>query len=97
LNDLKCIGLSGPFLFAYPYGVCDDIVKNSMIKAGVQAAFTVKPGIVRPKQDPYFIPRIEIFKEDVGWTFLVKVLLAGRFRLLLKKWQAFLKWLHKLS
>jgi len=95
LDDLQAIGLSRPLFFAYPYGVYDDKVQKAMKEAGLQGAFTIKSGMVPPNQNPYEIPRIEVLREDVGWLFLAKVGLAGRFKQTWKSWQSFLKWLRK--
>lgn len=75
--DLEAVGLDRPLLFAYPHGECDHKVQRAVQDAGLEAAFTVKPGLVQPSQDPYQVPRIEILRGDVGWKFRWKVAVAG--------------------
>ncbi|AFZ13626.1 polysaccharide deacetylase [Crinalium epipsammum PCC 9333] len=74
--DLEKVGLNKPILLAYPHGEYDENVKRAVQEAGIQAAFTVEPGLMQPNQDPYQIPRIEILREDVGWKFLWKIFFA---------------------
>jgi glycosyltransferase involved in cell wall biosynthesis/peptidoglycan/xylan/chitin deacetylase (PgdA/CDA1 family) len=75
-QDLARLGLPLPRFFAYPYGVEDERVRRAAQKAGFTAAFTVAPGRVLPGQDLYRLPRIEIFRHDRGWRFLLKLALA---------------------
>jgi hypothetical protein len=74
--DLEEIGLKRPRLFAYPYGEWNHKVQQAAWEAGLQAAFTVASGRVRPGQDVYQIPHIEILRRDVGWKFRWKIALA---------------------
>jgi peptidoglycan/xylan/chitin deacetylase (PgdA/CDA1 family) len=78
LAELESAGLPCPTMFAYPYGEYDERVKDQTKSAGVEAAFTVVAGVVRPDQDPFEVPRIEILRRDTGWKFLWKVWRAGR-------------------
>lgn len=49
-----------------------------MAAAGLQAAFTVGSGIVRPDTDPYRLPCLEILGRDgAGLRFLIKVAWGG--------------------
>jgi peptidoglycan/xylan/chitin deacetylase (PgdA/CDA1 family) len=65
--------------FAYPHGEHDATVRAAVAAAGLEAAFTVTPGIVRPDADPYRLPRIEILRSDgAGLRFLIKVWTGGR-------------------
>ena len=75
-QDLARLGLPLPRFFAYPYGAQDERVQRAAQRAGFTAAFTVAPGKVLPGQDPYRLPRIEIFREDQGWRFRLKLALA---------------------
>jgi peptidoglycan/xylan/chitin deacetylase (PgdA/CDA1 family) len=77
LNDLETSGFDRPSLFAYPYGIHNQIVRKAVQDAGIFAAFTVNPNPVSQGQDPFQIPRIEILRDDVGSKFLAKVLLRG--------------------
>lgn len=86
IEDLEKIGLKRPRFFAYPYGESDRRVQQAAHKADLQAAFTVKAGLVRSSQDPYRIPRIEILKGDVGWKFRWKVEMAGTASLLSRRY-----------
>jgi peptidoglycan/xylan/chitin deacetylase (PgdA/CDA1 family) len=75
--DLGTFGLGRPRLFAYPHGENDRRVQRAAQEAGLEAAFTVKPACVRPNQNPYQVPRIEILRADAGWKFRWKVAFAG--------------------
>ena len=75
-QDLARRGLPLPRFFAYPYGVEDERVRRAVQQAGFTAAFTVGPGRVLPGQDPYRLPRVEIFRHDQGWRFRLKLALA---------------------
>jgi peptidoglycan/xylan/chitin deacetylase (PgdA/CDA1 family)/glycosyltransferase involved in cell wall biosynthesis len=75
-DDLAGIGLPPPRLFAYPYGAENERVRNAVRHAGFVAAFTSTPGRVRPGQDPYQLPRIEIGPEHLGWRLRWKLALA---------------------
>lgn len=84
--DLEAIGLGKPLFLAYPYGEYNEKVKAAAQEAGIQAAFTVERGLVQPQQDPYQLPRIEIFRRDVGWRFLAKVVLPSLVKLTPGRW-----------
>ena len=75
-QDLARLGLPPPRLFAYPYGKEDERVRQAAQRAGFAAAFTVAPGKVRPGQDLYRLPRIEVMRNDRGWRFRLKLALA---------------------
>lgn len=76
--DLEAVGLKRPRLFSYPHGEYNLEVQQTVRKAGLQAAFTVEPNYAQSGQNPYQIPRIEIFRADTGWKFRWKVARAGR-------------------
>jgi peptidoglycan/xylan/chitin deacetylase (PgdA/CDA1 family)/glycosyltransferase involved in cell wall biosynthesis len=76
--DLEAAGLARPRMFAYPEGENNLKAQRAAAAAGLKAAFTVIAGLVRPGQDPYQVPRIEILRADAGLKFLWKVALAGR-------------------
>lgn len=78
VTDLESLGLSRPRLFSYPHGEYDQRVLRAVREAGLQAAFTVDPNIVRPNQNFYQIPRIQIFRADIGWKFTWKIATSGR-------------------
>jgi peptidoglycan/xylan/chitin deacetylase (PgdA/CDA1 family)/glycosyltransferase involved in cell wall biosynthesis len=75
--DLEKMGLNRPRFFAYPYGDYNQKVEEVAQKTGLEVAFTVEPGLVKPGANPYQIPRIEILKRDAGLRFLGKVLFAN--------------------
>ncbi len=72
-------GEERPAMLAYPYGEYDENVQKAARAAGLQAALTVEPCLVKPGVNPYRIPRIEIFRRDTGWRFLWKVWVKGGF------------------
>jgi peptidoglycan/xylan/chitin deacetylase (PgdA/CDA1 family) len=72
-DDLKALGLGPARLFAYPYGEWDRRAREAARDAGCLAAFTVRPGVVRPGSDPFSVPRIEILRGDKGWKLRWKV------------------------
>lgn len=78
VDALEQMGLPRPRLFAYPHGSHDARSSAALRAAGVDAAFTVDPGIVTERSDRYVLPRLEIFADDLGWRLRVKVALAGR-------------------
>src|SRR6266540_1949934 len=90
--DLEAFGLGRPRLLAYPYGEYDHRVRQAAQEAGLQAAFTVDADLVRPNQDPYMVPRIEILRGDVGWKLWWKVTLAGRSMIALRDLPSLLLW-----
>jgi peptidoglycan/xylan/chitin deacetylase (PgdA/CDA1 family)/glycosyltransferase involved in cell wall biosynthesis len=76
-SDLESFGLDRPRFFAYPYGEYNQRVQQVVQESGLQAAFTVDSNLVRPGQNPYQIPRVEITREDRGWKLLWKVASVG--------------------
>lgn len=79
VRTLSGLGLRPPRAFAYPHGANDAAARAAVAGAGLDAAFTVDPGVVRPgATDPYAVPRIEIVRADgAGLRFIAKVALAG--------------------
>jgi glycosyltransferase involved in cell wall biosynthesis/peptidoglycan/xylan/chitin deacetylase (PgdA/CDA1 family) len=77
MNDVECLGIARPRLFAYPHGEYNHKVKEALEKTSLQAAFTVDPGQVRAGDDPYCISRIEVMREDVGWKLRRKIILPN--------------------
>ena len=77
--ELGALGLEPLRTFAYPHGEHDAAARSAVADAGLAAAFTVEPGILRPGTDPFRLPRIEILRSDgAGLRFLLKVSSAGR-------------------
>jgi glycosyltransferase involved in cell wall biosynthesis/peptidoglycan/xylan/chitin deacetylase (PgdA/CDA1 family) len=84
---LRARGLEPIRTFAYPHGEHDGASRSAVADAGMEAAFTVTPGIARPGADPYQLPRIEILRQDgSGIRFLLKVWSAGRLQLPAPRW-----------
>ena len=77
LDDLEAARLGRPELFAYPGGEYDAAVRDACRAAGVRAAFTTEPGLVRPGDGPLSLRRIEVFPADTGIRFRLKVATAG--------------------
>lgn len=78
VEDLERLGIPRPRFFSYPHGLYDPRVENAAQRAGVEAAFTVDPGVFTDRRQPYRVRRIEIMSSDRGWRFLWKVIRAGR-------------------
>lgn len=76
--ELTSLGLRPPRAFAYPHGENDERSRRAVANAGLEAAFTITPGMLRPGQvDPFALPRIEVLRRD-----------GAGLRLLLKSWEA---------
>jgi glycosyltransferase involved in cell wall biosynthesis len=82
IEDLRAAGLEDVALMAYPYGRYDVISKQAAEAAGLRGAFTTRSALVRPGDDPFELPRIEILRSDGTVRFAFKVLTGrrGRFR-----------------
>ena len=78
-ETLRGLGLRAR-AFAYPYGVHDAASRRSVAGSGVEAAFTVTPGLAQAgSEDRYAVPRIEVHRADgAGPGLLLKVAAAGR-------------------
>jgi len=63
--------------FSYPYGRYNKTVKEFVKRAGLEAAFTTNPGIVRSGDDPYELNRTLIAPSDSLFDFKKKI--AGVF------------------
>ncbi len=75
---LRGLGLTGR-TFAYPHGAHDAAAREAVADAGLRAAFTVGPGVVRPGADLLQLPRVEVLRSDgAGLRFLLKVWSGGR-------------------
>ena len=62
--------LKAPIAYlAWPYGVFDPELEQAAVKAGYDAAFAVGGRIARLGDDPFALPRIEVFDRDRGEAF----------------------------
>jgi peptidoglycan/xylan/chitin deacetylase (PgdA/CDA1 family) len=74
---LEAVGLPRPAAFSYPYGEWDPRVAAAVGSAGYTAAFTVESGVVRPGQDRFSLPRIEVFASDTPLRLRIRLAVAG--------------------
>lgn len=81
VGELAAMGLRRPRVLAYPYGAHDRRVRDAVAAAGLAAAFTIEPGLLRPGHDPFRIPRFEVVRADRDWRFLLRTLTGGRVRI----------------
>lgn len=86
VRTLTDLGLRQPRLFSYPYGMSSAGVERVVREAGLDAAFSIRPGKVHARSDPFRLPRIEILRSDRGWRFRWKLMWFGLVRLPL--WRA---------
>jgi len=47
-------------LFAYPYGLWDQRVRNAARAAGYRTALSLNPRLIAPDADPWALPRVNI-------------------------------------
>ncbi len=73
---LHDVGLPRPTAFSYPYGVWNRDLASSVRDVGYALAFTVRPGVVRPGENPYALPRIEVFARDTALILRLKIATA---------------------
>jgi peptidoglycan/xylan/chitin deacetylase (PgdA/CDA1 family)/glycosyltransferase involved in cell wall biosynthesis len=78
--ELVAQGLPTPRVFSYPHGEYDAAACAAVRDAGMEAAFTVRPGLVtRSGAERFALPRIEVFRRDgAGLRFVMTVVLARR-------------------
>jgi glycosyltransferase involved in cell wall biosynthesis/peptidoglycan/xylan/chitin deacetylase (PgdA/CDA1 family) len=81
VRDIELLGLPRPRMFSYPHGVHNPAVRAAVQSAGIDVAFTVKPGFFTAASDPLRVPRIEVLRQDgVARHFWWKIATAGRIR-----------------
>jgi glycosyltransferase involved in cell wall biosynthesis len=85
IKELDKWGLGQAILFSYPYGEYNNAILKVVQQSGIKAAFTVKPGRIKPKQNPFLVPRIEVLNGDVGWRLRLKIITAGNIWNILKQ------------
>ena len=59
--------------FAYPYGLCNDQVIDTVKRSGYTAACSILSGFNRPGEDLFKLRRIDIFGTDRLWQFKQKL------------------------
>ncbi len=59
--------------FAYPYGLCNDQVIDTVKESGYTAACSTLSGFNRPGENPFKLRRIDIFGTDQLWQFKQKL------------------------
>lgn len=82
VSDLEAAGLTRPRFFAYPYGENDDRCRAAARDAGVIAAFSITPGVMRRGGDLMQIPRVEVLRGDEGLVLLAKIAFARQLGLI---------------
>jgi peptidoglycan/xylan/chitin deacetylase (PgdA/CDA1 family) len=55
---------SSGFLFSYPFGAYNDEIRETVKSAGYMGAVANFAGNIRPRTDPFQIPRFTVFAED---------------------------------
>jgi peptidoglycan/xylan/chitin deacetylase (PgdA/CDA1 family)/GT2 family glycosyltransferase len=74
---LTALGLPRPRVVSYPYGVVDPTVAAAAHRAGYEAGFTVRSGIVRRDSPRFALPRVEVLASDTPTRLRIKVATAG--------------------
>lgn len=65
VQDVKTsLGMTGGFVFCYPFGDFNDHAKKILKDAGIRMAFTVQYGTVEPGMDKLELPRIRVHGEN---------------------------------
>lgn len=64
VQDIKTsLGLTGGFVFCYPFGDFNNHAKEILKDAGIRMAFTVQYGTIEPGMDKLALPRIRVHGE----------------------------------
>lgn len=74
---LEALGFPRPTAFSYPYGECNERVAAAVRSAGYAAAFTVDAGLVKPGQDRFSLPRVEVYASDTPLSLRIRLGVAG--------------------
>jgi peptidoglycan/xylan/chitin deacetylase (PgdA/CDA1 family) len=74
ISVLKSLGLRCAMALAYPYGFHNDRIAVLAMKAGLSCAFTTKAGFITEHTGPMTIPRIEVYRGELGNPLVNKVL-----------------------
>ena len=53
--------------FCYPYGDCNEQVRDWVGEAGYEAAATIEPGVNEPGVDPLRLRRFMACQQNIGW------------------------------
>lgn len=59
--------------FAYPYGLFNPMLRDTVVAAGYRAACSTLSGFNRPEQDRFLLRRIDVFGTDRLWQFRQKL------------------------
>jgi len=59
--------------FAYPYGLFNETVRETIKRAGYRSACSTRSGFNRPGEDAYLLRRIDVFGTDKLWQFRQKL------------------------
>jgi len=73
----ECIPPAPMRYFAYPGGGYSEQARSVLLEAGYEAAFSIKPELVRIDQDPYLLPRIVVTRGMRDWELLALVTKAS--------------------
>jgi peptidoglycan/xylan/chitin deacetylase (PgdA/CDA1 family) len=76
-DQLQALGLPRPRVLSYPYGVWSSAIASAVGRAGYEAAFTVRPGVVRRGANRFALPRVEVLASDTPRRLRLKVATAG--------------------
>jgi peptidoglycan/xylan/chitin deacetylase (PgdA/CDA1 family) len=74
---LLAAGLPRPRAFAYPHGDYDSRVAAAVSAAGYQLGFTIRPGVISSRSDPFLLPRVAVLGDDTPRTLAVKAATAA--------------------
>lgn len=72
LETLRCNVATPVRSFAYPYGTRKDFSAETaeiLKRCGYTSVFTSQHGAIRPKMDPFALPRIKVESGEGLWTF----------------------------
>jgi len=75
--QLEALGLRRPRVMSYPYGDWNTAVASAVRQAGYEAAFTVRPGVVRRGSNRFALPRVQVLASDTPLTLRIKIATAG--------------------
>jgi glycosyltransferase involved in cell wall biosynthesis/peptidoglycan/xylan/chitin deacetylase (PgdA/CDA1 family) len=71
-RELLAITGTRPIGFAYPFGYCDERVRDAVAKQ-FEASFTIKPGLAALGSDASLLPRIVVDSADRWWGLRIRI------------------------